>query len=292
MSNDTFNETKACEAVVRYLEEHHNAKRQAVCLPEKAQHPAPVDFVCTIAGQKFAFEHTGIEPCHNQKKYAIDYEKFMAPVKAKVTPELPPDSFYELYAVVDATEGLKPRAIPRIQDALIKWICDEAPKLIASPLGRHNRSHIKVTVPGVPFFVSLYRVCRPIKGYPPFVAHHTISRDRLERERVERIRRAYTKKLSQLAPWKKDHNARTVLILEENDRENTNQQIVAEIVLDLVAELKERPDEIYIVMTWHEVWWVSPVLVDGATMFDMGEKWAWKIDSTSLVQSSAAQALP
>ena len=287
MSNEPFNEANACEAVVRYLEERHNSKRQAVFLPGK-DHSAPVDLVCTIAGRKFAFEHTGIEPFHNQIKFSIDYEKFMAPVKAKVTPQLPPDSFYELYTIIDATEGLKPKTIPKIQEALIKWVCDEAPKLIASPLGRHNRSHVNVTVRGVPFLVSLYRVSRTIKGYPPFVAHHTISSNRLEQERVERLRRAYTKKLSQLAPWKKDDNARTVLILEENDRENTSQQIVADIILNLVEEMKDRPDEIYIVMTWHKVWWVSPVLVDETTIFDLGKKWVWEIDSTALVESLAA----
>jgi hypothetical protein len=74
------------------------------------------------------------------------------------------------------------------------------------------------------------------------------------------VRRAYDKKCSKLAAWKKAHGARTVLILEENDIQITNHELVGEAVRQVEASLTDLPDEVWLVSTaintlWN-VWWL------------------------------------
>jgi hypothetical protein len=55
----TYNEGKVCDAVIRILEARGGKVRQNVRLPERERHAAPIELVCDIGDQLFAFEHTG-----------------------------------------------------------------------------------------------------------------------------------------------------------------------------------------------------------------------------------------
>ena len=57
-----FKEGKCCDAVIRRLEARSGCSRSPVTSPEDDGHQWPVDFACSIDGQLFAIEHTGIEP--------------------------------------------------------------------------------------------------------------------------------------------------------------------------------------------------------------------------------------
>ncbi len=64
----------------------------------------------------------------------------------------------------------------------------------------------------------------------------------------------------------------------------TNPSVDTEAVLDIVATATERPDEIHLVTSCVEPWWVSPLLVDNRSLFEVGDyKWAWEIDPKTLV---------
>ncbi len=105
----------------------------------------------------------------------------------------------------------------------------------------------------------------------------------LSEARQNRIKRAYNDKVEKLAAWKRDSNARTVLILETI--EGPIEWIVADAILDIVKVTENRPDAIYLVMTHHDrQWCVSPLLVDCRSIHELNEpnQWAWKIDPNSL----------
>jgi hypothetical protein len=81
-----------------------------------------------------------------------------------------------------------------------------------------------------------------------FYITHRASPD-LEEGRVERIRRAYTKKMGKLAAWRQRYGARTILVLEENDIIATRDDLVADAILCMEQEISDKPDEIYLVST-------------------------------------------
>ena len=81
-----------------------------------------------------------------------------------------------------------------------------------------------------------------------FTIHHMVEANH-EAERVERIREACQRKYPKLARWKRDHGALTVMVFEENDIQLTNQQVVADALLEVEQTMPDRPDEVYLVST-------------------------------------------
>jgi hypothetical protein len=56
-----FNEGKACDAIIRRLEQRENRVRTGLHSPEQEGHRFPVEIAVTLGNQLFALEHTGIE---------------------------------------------------------------------------------------------------------------------------------------------------------------------------------------------------------------------------------------
>jgi hypothetical protein len=71
MGKSRFNEGKACDAVIRWIEMRENALRQQLRFPEQEQHQHPVELTWLIGNRLFAFEHTGIEPFENQIRLEV-----------------------------------------------------------------------------------------------------------------------------------------------------------------------------------------------------------------------------
>jgi hypothetical protein len=189
---------------------------------------------------------------------------------------------HELLVPASAVNGLKRRDFRRIQDALAIWIAAVGPTLAMSPIGRYMTSARNVTVADVPFPVSLYR--RPGPGIlgGRLEVVELVSGQNREQRRLSRIAKACNGKFPKLAAWKRDHGARTVLVLEENDIQLTNVALVADAVLDHVQSAMDRPDEIYLVSTFHDPWWLSPILVGAKTLFDIDGQYAWEVDPAPL----------
>src|SRR5260370_39198761 len=112
----------------------------------------------------------------------------------------------------------------------------------------------------------LYRTARLSPLGDPLIIYHGVSGDR-EKAGRDRIEQGYNKKMGKLAAWKRNSNARTVLIFEDNDVQLTNPQVVTEAVLDIVGRAPQRPDEIHLVTSCVGSWWVSPGLVDSTSLF-------------------------
>jgi hypothetical protein len=103
----------------------------------------------------------------------------------------------------------------------------------------------------------------------------------MERERLVRIRRAYEKKCAQLSPWRRD-GARTVLILEEDDRDYTNQELVTNALSLIEREAVERPNEIYLLSTIVKTWALWTIRIDDYVYDD------FSVGGTSLLQIDPA----
>src|SRR5260370_15720387 len=174
---DTFHEGKACDAVLRYIEVRDATTRDAVRCPDREGHGGPVELTCLLNGRLFAFEHTGIEPFAGQIELGRHASAFFQPVEQALAATLPHTEFFHLHVPVDATRGLRPHNIPTVQRKIVEWVQAVAPTLPLDPRGRLVSPHKNVSVPGVPFPMSLYRTARLSPPGDPLIIYHGVSDD-------------------------------------------------------------------------------------------------------------------
>jgi hypothetical protein len=140
-----------------------------------------------------------------------------------------------------------------------------------------------VTVAGVPFALSLHRFQPPVIPCLHFQIRHTITNG--EELRKERIQDAIEKKFPKLAGWKRDHNAKTVLVLEQNDIQLTAPDLVADAYVPLAKTRADRPDETYLVVSCMTPWHAWPILIGDKAYLELvrsGEAEFEGIDPTEL----------
>ncbi len=267
----SYNEGKACEAVVRVLEAREGKSRDNVRLPEQEHHAAPIELACNIGDRLFALEHTGIEPFSGHMQMEAEADMLFRSIETMVAGKLPPNDTFELGIPVNALQGLKKKDLARIQTALAEWVEATAPTVPVAPYACYLRSIQKVQPPGVPFDVRLDRFQ---SVFPPgrFQIKHSIPNEDLEPLRAIRIRAACDKKFPKLEVWRQDAQARTVLVLEDNDIQLTNPQRVFDTLAALQHEFTNWPDEIYLVSTMiKKPWYVHTLWVGDRHYYELSE---------------------
>jgi hypothetical protein len=285
MAAGRFNEGKAVDAVIRRIEAREGCPREDDGRsPEADGHDAPVEFVCTIGGQLFAFEHTGIEPFPDQIQMEVDNDRLFGPLRNVLVGALPLTDYFQLIVPVDAARGLKASRCPRVRKALADWITATAPSLISVPLGGSYRNPpLGETIDGVPFPTSVHRWSIPGPELPQRFGIAYMVKDGLEAARQTRLREVCERKFPKLAAWKLDRGARTVLVLEDRDIQLTNHQLVYDALTQAEEGRDDAPDEVFLVSTFLEDrWWVTCLRRCRASYYDDGERFA-EIDPGTLV---------
>jgi hypothetical protein len=277
-----FNEGKACDAIVRRIEARDGSSRQDVRSPELERHAAPIELTCLIGGRLYAFEHTGIEPFAGHVRLEANAETHIRPIERMLAGTIPQSEQYELHIPAKAMQGMGRRDISRVHEIIVTWVRQVAPSLPIAPLGRYITPVNRVSLPGVPFQITLHR-CET-GGYPgSFRVIHMVGFD-LEEARSIRVQEACERKFPKLAVWKQNYGARTVLILEDNDIQLTNPQHVHEALVLAERAVPNRPDEIYLVMTCGDPWWVWCLRIGDRSYYEFNEpgERAWEIDQRTL----------
>jgi hypothetical protein len=275
----TPNEGKACDAALQSIERRENAHRNNLKWPEKDGIGEPVELVCEVGAQTYAFEHTAIEPFEGHIQLNNQAGMHFHPIREAVSPLVPTDEVWELTVPVNVFRALRMKDIRKMQGMLISWVKQTAPTLPKRPFAE-VRGLTKITPPGLSFAVYLARYQAAVLGYNMLVIKHLASDDR-GAAREERIRIACNKKFGKLAAWKAD-GARTVLVLENLDIQITNVAHVAETFLSIIKGRSDAPDEVYQLDTYTTGgWFLWPLLIGGKTYFDLGQEvhpLAWEID--------------
>jgi hypothetical protein len=99
------------------------------------------------------------------------------------------------------------------------------------------------------------------------------------------MQEAVDKKFPKLAAWKHAENAKTVLVLEQNDIQLTNPSIIAETFLPVAQARSDRPDETYLVASCLSPWYAFPVLIGDKSYFDFAkgdDVGLWEFEPASL----------
>lgn len=253
------NEGKICDAVVRHLEAQRGASRGPLCSPETAGHQFPVDVAGEVAGQLFAIEHTRIEPFPGYLEFITKSERQNVPIMTALSGAFDPADCFQLQVPLGAFHGLKARELAKVQNNLIAWVKDVAPALERRRYGDFKKT-LKITPPGVPFSVSLYRFEAAVQ--PGYFHVITLVPPDLEERRSERMQMACDEKFPKLQGWKTNHGARSILVLEDSDFSFTNDAHVAGAFVPIALARSDRPDETYLMVTAVEPWEFWPILID------------------------------
>jgi hypothetical protein len=279
MTKSRFNEGKACDAVIRWIEIREGAPREQLRFPEQERHEHPVELTCLIGNHLFAFEHTGIEPFEDQIR--LEVEAHFSPLRQEISQHVPLGEQYELRVPAHAMRALSKAERSRAILSLSNWIRDQAPRLALAPIGRLEAPAIRRADASVAFDAYLHR-----NSLPKVPGHLSIVQlvDQLDESRTQRIKRACDKKFPKLNAWKAQ-SARTVLVLEENDDQLTNVIAVTESLLAAEADMPNKPDEVYLVTTSLAPWYVWRVRLGRRYFSDFPtpDERAYEVDPEALV---------
>lgn len=263
-----FNEGKACDAIIRRLEKSADATRTDVRFPEQERHAFPVEVAFKIGEQLVALEHTGIEPFGGHVEMEAKFAKLYKPMEEALKDAFGKAAMYELIIPINAFQGKKMAEVKAIQKTIINWAqltAPTVPKLVSK--NYKGTSVGPVTVAGVPFALSLHRFEPPVIPGLHFQIRHSVTNG--EELRKERIQDAIEKKFPKLAGWKRDHKAKTVLVLEQNDIQLTAPDLVADAYVPLAKARGDRPDETYLVITCMTPWFVWPILLGDKSYLEL-----------------------
>jgi hypothetical protein len=142
MGKSRFNEGKACDAVIRWIEIRESAARQQLRFLEQERHQDPVELTCVIGNRLFGFEHTGIEPFEDQIR--LEVEAHFSPLRQEFSQVVPVGEQYELRVPAQAMRALSKAERERALSALSDWIREQAAKLPLAPVGRVGQSVVRL----------------------------------------------------------------------------------------------------------------------------------------------------
>ena len=202
------NEGKACDAVVRYVEQRTGDARAAIRRPETDRISPPVDFRLMIGAREYAIEHTQIEAIPGLIRADQKYIQLIGPIIDEDSGTLPGPAVYGLHFPIDTHLGVKRADLARIQWDLIAWIQAEAQCLYEGNRDRLEQEQmspryldsIEATPPGFPYPV---RLCiRPARSRSKRgtlqAARLDLAEEKREVRRANRLREALNRKCPKL----------------------------------------------------------------------------------------------
>ena len=248
------NERKACDAVVRCLEEISACQRANAHSPEDEKVGPPVEYVVDLGAHQYAVEHTVVEAFPGQIQTNIDFGSFVTPVTDVLDYNLPKPGLFTIWFSIHPTKGMKPKRIAQLQAQVVQWVTAAANELHAEyPIPeikrrniRGHRNRRKITIDEVEvelereagWFIPATAEGRLLPGRKAPTDYETLRR--------ERLNQAMAKKLPKLKQWR-DTGARSVLILENGDLALSNHTNILEAAEEALVGRGDHPDEIWLV---------------------------------------------
>ena len=226
------NEKKACDAIVRILEQRTGKIRTGVRCPEKEPVGPPVDLRLVLGAQEYAIEHTQIEPFEKEIWSGIDIEKAVPRIKTRLSGELPGPGWFQLELPPVIGDAILRRPV---LDDLCESIREQAQYLHERD-GRSRKPHhpnkftdpVRWAPPGLGYEVTLRRGPNASPQGPIAGSIEVLRTPGSEAQREARLKRALRNKCPKLQDCKTERaELRTILVLESNDIANTNVQVVA-----------------------------------------------------------------
>ncbi len=265
------NEGKACDAVLKILEERTGKDRADISYPEKDGIGSPVELRFRLGTQSYAMEHTQIEAFAAQIYLGKTFSDLIEPVTNELSGKLPKPGVYRLYFPIDARLGVTAHRVPKIRDEFMAWVREHAQRLHEKnperPTRERNprgfREQYRAQPPGFPYEVTLQREAHwsySARSEGVLTAARFAPED-VGARRAARLRRALDGKCPKLQCCKEE-GARTVLILEDGDIALSNHVLIGDGLAEPLQDRPDLPDEIYLVETAVDTWGVRLLKYD------------------------------
>ena len=220
-----------------------------------------VDVCVRLGSDRYVLEHTRIDPFEDAVIIGIKFSEFVALIKERFSGILPGPAYYSLVLPQDLELGGKSRKqIADIQEALINWISNVAPHLCGQATTSGHASKTGEFPGLLPYCAKLFCfVSEPPSASKPgrFCVVRTPDVD-LEKQRFKRLRRTLAEKCPKLQRCK-DRGARTVLVLECGDIALSDSVSIRAALNRAADERTDTPDEIYLVETKVDTWYMWPM---------------------------------
>lgn len=289
------NEGKACDAVLRLLEESTKKIRADVSHPEIDGIGPPVELRLKLGTQSYAIEHTQIEAFAGQIRTGEEFGQFIRPAIDELSGTLPKPGVYHLYFPIDARLGVKADQRERIRRDFIVWVREHAQRLHENnpekptkdrnPRGFNER--YRAIPPGFPYEVTLQREAHwSPSSHEGILLPARIAPEDVEARRRARLQEALKRKCPKLQRCKEE-GARTVLVLEDGDISLSNHVLIGDGLDGPMKERVDLPDEIYLVETAVDRWAVKLMKYDESYLPEEG--WA-EFDSAELADITNTKA--
>ena len=290
------NEGKACDAIVRFIEERTGDERKDIRLPEIDRIGPQVDLRLKIGDQKYAIEHTKIQTFRDENSGQISnglaLDGLGCLVRKALCDKLPGPAFYDIF--ISYAEKLDRSKSEKVHERLEQWAQEKAPHLYEEASRKEigqKSSSIKEKLCGFQYETTMWCLIPTGSSSGEKSGRIKLGRDvpgerELEELRVCSLLQSLEDKLPKLFDCKEE-GARTVLVLESDTDLLSDANSVAK-ALDILREKfngnTSLPDEIYWVDVYEKVadWYVWPMKYDNK--FWPQEDWsAWEVREGELI---------
>lgn len=116
------NEEALCEALIRLLEGDLEAERSDVTYPETDHSGPPVQMRLRLGAQRFAIEHTLIEPFPQAIQTGKWFHELTEEIEAGLNGVMPPPGTYRLVFPIHPTEGKPRRTHAALRERIMQWV--------------------------------------------------------------------------------------------------------------------------------------------------------------------------
>ena len=273
------NEGKVCDAVVRALEKWTHETRADVRHPDKDGVGPPVDLRLKLGTQEYAIEHTQIESFENQIGTVVVGNRIIRHIKKNIPDPFPTPAYYELQIRNDVSMPKGKARSDRALNVLVEWVRTNEEILRKRNSDRilsvRNPYMANDSIRGAPaefdceFELLHWPIASLIPRRPGTLSFRFIPPDDPEGPRTDRLRQAFWKKCPKLQACKTEE-VRTVLVLESNDSGLGTLEFRGDLLPSLLAGCTNAPDEIFLVETCVDLWWVSLLKRDDGHWPDTG----------------------
>ena len=258
------NEGKVCDAVVRALEKWTGATRADLRHPDKGGDGPPVDLRLRLGAQEYAIEHTRIEPFESSIRTDVVVDQVSRYVTKCIPEHFLGPAYYVLRFPNDISLPSKSKRA-RALNELMEWI-----RTSERILRDRNRDRFcpacspyweTDSIRGIPpgfecEFELLYWPCAALlRRSPGALAFWFTPMDEWESPRRDSLRRALSRKCHKLQACKAA-GARTVLVLESGDSALRHFEFRGDLLPSVLAQCGNAPDEIFLLETASDPWWV------------------------------------
>lgn len=271
------NEMGLCEAVIRLLEEDAGLCRQEVRFPELDRIGPPVECRFELAGERYAIEHTLIEPFADHIRTGSEFDELIRPVETALNGTMPVPGTYTLFFPVHPTAGRHRRTHAALREKIIAWAREAGSALHAEAPwrdDRHRRPHghageRTTVIDGLPLRLDRRVHWSESGRHDGTLFVSRVVGEDLETKRLERVRTALDRKLGKLMDCRAEGDT-TILVLEFSDIVLTNHILIGE-ALDIALDGRsDIPDRLLIAdTTLPQRWNLFPAVIDGVFSIDM-----------------------